>query len=533
MSVLDTATNDLAQLTNHLDLEAMPGSQHNHSLIQQSPSTVNVMGFNPGKSLLRMRVLALESPVKKSSGLRMNILSISSLRPYAQVRKKPQPTIFESPPTTAGTASSLIGQQIAPWPTVDWANSPLKLTLKPIRRDPTPPASSSAFSMMHKQTLTPAPEVEPPPAFHPLKPVKKANCLITVMTIFPSLSSLATPSIQNNTLHSPSSLMFGLHSSGRESKVSNEDIAETPMPSPVFSKVKGLRHICQRSSLVPDDLWQNNHKSIPLPADAKVDLGMTGTLGKSSRTFNTHTSNLNTGNQKAILAGRSDKESVDDTVSYCPEEMDGLPVNSSVDCAPLPNVDQPVFHALVIDDEDNHANIDRGLSSEDDTKRSFDFTGELKKLNELGGSDHRSFVEQLENAFRTPAKINLCYGFGDSLSTAFLPLPTMPIPKVEPIRKQEDPSTQNISVPINICRLKPTVLPGSDSLVESLPETDMVKSLSSKGSRPSDRQLKKDFKFGGKPSPPQAALATVEQPLTLSDILPPPSHALTIFRNRT
>ena len=221
-----------------------------------------------------------------------------------------------------------------------------------------PPASSSAFSMTHKQTLTPAPEVEPPPAFHPLKPAKKANCLITIMTISPSLSSLATPSIQNNTLHSPSSLTFGSRSSGRKLKGSNKDIAETPMPSPVFSKVKGLGHVRQRSSLVPDDLWQNNCNSIPLPADAKVDLGMTGTLGKSSRTFNAHTSNLNTGDQITILAGHSDKESVDNTVSYCPKEMDGSPVNPSVDCAPLPNVDQPVFHALVINDEDNHADID-------------------------------------------------------------------------------------------------------------------------------------------------------------------------------
>lgn len=167
------------------------------------------------------------------------------------------------------------------------------------------------------------------------------------------------------------------------------------MPSPVFSKAKGLGHVCQRSSLVPDDLRQNNRNSIPLPADAKADLGMTGTMGKSSRTFKAHAPDIDTG---GVLVGRSDEDSVDDTVSYCPEEIDGSPVNPSADCAPLPNTDQPVFRALVIDDEDNHADIDGGLSSEDDTKRSFDFTGELKRLNESGGSDRRSFVEQLENA---------------------------------------------------------------------------------------------------------------------------------------
>jgi hypothetical protein len=150
MSVLHVATNDLAQLINHLDLKATPGSAHDHSLIQQSPSTKDALDFKPGESLIRKRVLALESPVKKSGGLRMNILSILSLRLYAQARKTSQLTISESPPTAVVTASSLIGQQIAPWPTVDWVNSLPKLALKPVRKDTTPPTSSSAFCMMHK-----------------------------------------------------------------------------------------------------------------------------------------------------------------------------------------------------------------------------------------------------------------------------------------------------------------------------------------------------------------------------------------------
>jgi hypothetical protein len=41
----------------------------------------------------------------------------------------------------------------------------------------------------------------------------------------------------------------------------------------------------------------------------------------------------------------------------------------------------------------------------------FDFTGELKKLNKLGRSDRRSFMEQLENVFRIPAKVDLLYDF--------------------------------------------------------------------------------------------------------------------------
>ena len=34
-------------------------------------------------------------------------------------------------------------------------------------------------------------------------------------------------------------------------------------------------------------------------------------------------------------------------------------------------------------------------------RRSFDFTGELREINDSGSSNRRSFVEQLENAFRT------------------------------------------------------------------------------------------------------------------------------------
>ncbi|KAG1736674.1 uncharacterized protein EDB91DRAFT_1249984 [Suillus paluster] len=40
----------------------------------------------------------------------------------------------------------------------------------------------------------------------------------------------------------------------------------------------------------------------------------------------------------------------------------------------------------------------------------------IEKLNESGGSDRLSFIEQLENAFYTPAKIDLWYDFDLQLS---------------------------------------------------------------------------------------------------------------------
>jgi serine/arginine repetitive matrix protein 2 len=83
----------------------------------------------------------------------------------------------------------------------------------------------------------------------------------------------------------------------------------------------------------------------------------------------------------------------------------------------------PVFHASLIDDEQNRYDIDGMNTSDEDTKNTFDFTGELKNLNDSGGSDRRSFVEQLENAFRTPAKVDLCYDFRADVP----PVPGVPL----------------------------------------------------------------------------------------------------------
>ena len=85
----------------------------------------------------------------------------------------------------------------------------------------------------------------------------------------------------------------------------------------------------------------------------------------------------------------------------------------------LPTIQLPVFRAQVIDDE-GELDLDSVHSdAEEDTKKSFDFTGELAKLNESGGSDRRSFIEQVESAFKTPAKIAI--NFGESFKEGALP----------------------------------------------------------------------------------------------------------------
>ena len=104
-------------------------------------------------------------------------------------------------------------------------------------------------------------------------------------------------------------------------------------------------------------------------------------------------------------------------MSHPPLPSPGLPPEIPL---PIPVPEVPVFRARVIDDDDHQADIEEAaILSEDDTKKSFDFTGEIKKLNESGASHRRSFVEQLEHAFRTPAKIDLHYGFGNFLTPDF------------------------------------------------------------------------------------------------------------------
>ncbi|KAL0568725.1 hypothetical protein V5O48_013255 [Marasmius crinis-equi] len=76
LSILSAATNDLEKLINHLDLEATPGV---------TPGTPESFHWRPPRQEEPVPKLPCEdSPTKKT--LRKDITSISSLRPYAQLR---------------------------------------------------------------------------------------------------------------------------------------------------------------------------------------------------------------------------------------------------------------------------------------------------------------------------------------------------------------------------------------------------------------------------------------------------------------
>jgi hypothetical protein len=278
---------------------------------------------------------------------------------------------------------------------------------------------------------------------------------------------------------------------------------------------------------------------------------------------------------RVILASHSDRNSMAESLSFrddqdedtlskplSPTPTDTLPTPPA--SAP-PALQLPVFHASLIDDKQNQYEIDGMNTSDEDTKNTFDFTGELMMLNKSGASDHRSFVEQLENAFRTPAKVDLCYDFGGHLHVDVPPVPNIPLivgsattssrnedgssvgsqlldvqqPSMFDTTRMEDSQSQSHFDFESCSDLADIPEPNSFLGLDEL-SNDNDKIVGKKGSStnlqaspapssqgPSDGELNRSFRFGGLPrSQSSTSLTTNDKPpLTLSDIIPSPSHA--------
>ncbi|KAF8839757.1 hypothetical protein BDN67DRAFT_736710 [Paxillus ammoniavirescens] len=524
MSLLDAATNDLAQLINRLDLEATPGTPDMTPMSQRSPFSLGRQnGATPAKNRLTM-----ESPVK---GLRANTLSVTSLRPYAQSCSK--------------DAGVRIGQNIAPWSMLNAGISPSKpspATIR-VRSDENTPTLRSK----HKLAMSPAPAADPSPVFKPLRP---AMSRFPVSSKAMGASSGISPFIigAKDLDRSPSSLTFG-------SVHSKSDSHGSLSASPVFKKAHG--HARKRSSLVPIERVRPvghadkalDSPSLPIPPEARRNLGLTGTMGGSigsnaEQEYDASDPDSDIPDELQVILSSSDQ---DDTMSLDPKAVPspGLPPVTALPVPDSPSekdsvVNIPVFRATLVDEDDHHADIEEaGAFSEDDTKKSFDFTGELQKLNESGASDRLSFIEQLETAFRTPAKIDLRYDIGDFLSAEVPPVPKLPTLKDELSRVDGnsfslplDYESRELSAtgfPIDV-NAEPSLLPGTDSFATNTSDDELLelvaprvlRNATSVGSRPSDGQLNRHFKFGGKPSPSSADKEIAPKAsLTLSDIIPP------------
>jgi hypothetical protein len=216
-------------------------------------------------------------------------------------------------------------------------------------------------------------------------------------------------------MRAPSSLTFG----SRSSDASVEDAAtlraRTGGLPPVFT-----RHSRNRSSLLPDapspKSSQGSARGMPLAREAKRVLGMGGTMGGSdasgyeAQELDASDPDSDIPDELQVILASGGHSPVDDTLSFRPPPVhDGplpspglpphapLPVPDLAISASPPQIQLPVLNIQLIDDAMDES--EGVLSEEDNTKNSFDWTGQLQMLNESGGSDRRSFVEQLENAF--------------------------------------------------------------------------------------------------------------------------------------
>ena len=195
----------------------------------------------------------------------------------------------------------------------------------------------------------------------------------------------------------------------------------------------------------------------------------------------------------------------------------------------------PVFCAQV-----SHADCasgDSDVTSDEDTKESPDFTGEIRMLNESGAPDRRSFVEQLENAFGTPARVDLRYSFPEH-AVDIPPVPSLPVGVQDPPAATTDLSTTTDDFSTDdtgVSESRNAIYSDGEehrrrlSLPAESPSVDVVRErpgnplASSRNSRPSDGQLNRSFKFGGSPMPSQRSDHSYcdgvsKVPFTLSDI---------------
>ncbi|KAI0653383.1 hypothetical protein C8Q70DRAFT_1059376 [Cubamyces menziesii] len=518
LSILDAATNDLALLINRLDLEATPASTNNTPL-RLSPVQAGE------ESPLKSRRAYNGNPLKDQ--LRESTASIASHRPYAKSQSSAVPPVLTAKPSVqTSKPATFVGQQIAPWSelAIDWKVSPRKPLVKP----------KAALHLKHKRTLTPSP-ADPLPVFQSLRP---ANVKGPVATVSSSSLRTLTPTAGTSENAEPSSNTFG----NKPSKVGLdmeklESSSVAPSPTPVFSRVGG--HHRKSSSLIPMNskcsVGSLRRMGVPFSAEARKGLGLCGTLGGSTEPeVDPEDPDSDIPDElQVIVSGHSDDDMtqpLDDTLSFKAPPSPGSPPNAA-----LPVSEQAAEDAEIDDGEGGH-----GSGSEADTKKSFDFTGELQKLNESGGSDRASFVEQLENAFKTPARIELGFDFGIEEGMLAPPVPALP-KNLRPTPPAED-------IPRSFSNLGDTSMFTEEDdheggrrdsgLTQEHDISFMMRELeddfrvypelnrsSSMHSKPSDGRLNRDFKFGGKPSPQSLTNDSSVKPLTLSDIIPPLSHS--------
>lgn len=405
--MLDAVTHDLAQLINTLDLEtpATPASP----LGGRTPRPLNRQ-YQPSPTTAR--------PFDASR------ISVNSMRPYSHVR---------------GAGGSLppslfLGQRIASWDDMSLVNTPLASV-----KAPAAAPASPTFTLKHKRTLTPTPLPDASPVLRPLRPAKSRPRLNSGSKQPPPGPPPDAPAPIPGPRDSRRGKVFSRGSIRIASAAPFDELSTNPL----FMAAKKRLSPDKQSTLPPSD--EDSTSRRPLAPGAKKMLGMRGTMGGSDVSSAYTEDGVDRdpdsdipGELQVILDGNK-RRSIEDTINFgrLSDSLDqgaGTPEDESPPSSPPP----PVFRARVIDESDNQADIieDEELCAheydENFTKKSFDFTGEINRLTESGASDSRSFMEQLEKAFKSPAKIDLRYDFGGEVLTVNVPPLSAPLPPSPP-----------------------------------------------------------------------------------------------------
>jgi serine/arginine repetitive matrix protein 2 len=501
LSAVDAATNDLASLISRLDLEATPGTPR--GTLRLSPSFTNLLAESP-----RLK----RSPKKNGSLMTLpihpNKTSRTSLRP------SPQSQIRED-----SLHTQPFSQQIAPWPTSPpGAPPPVSSTHGDADADTSSACERSAAQSEYSFD------------FRPLWPTKakktsQPKIVAPVAQFLGRSSTVATTNVPAK----PPPIKFR-----SMSKKSVGPLTDSRKESPLSHTFRKVMSTLSLSANKEVELGVSpDSTGVPISKGAQKDLGLAGTLGGSMSSRNLDRSmdldgpDSDIPNElQVILTGGDTFTSFPPSHPRRPPSP-GLPPKSPLPIPALQTSVTPSDRRMVSvpwKDEvqlEDHDESDSSSLEENDTRKSFDFTSELKSLSESAGSHRHSFVEQLENAFRTPAKYDLD-GYGHFGPEDVPPMPSIPHPASRRHFSNEscDPNAA-FSNPVLPLLPSPEIIV-SKKLTNASSSHDLSQGRlqqSSASPKPSYGQLDLNFKFG------LSTEVAERSQLTLSDIIPSPACA--------
>lgn len=495
IKILDSATSDLACLINRLDLEATP--------------TASPVGESPRSTYLdRSRVEAPNPEVvvkKPSKQLSIENL-LGSLRAYTHRRK-----------AASTSAAETLGRRIAPWPESD---TELK---QPEQKDR---QHVLRREMRQVHPSDPAPErYEPGPVVHPLPPPSRRV----------SDASLDKPQNEPRMLEYdpalPSSFAtFGKkRSSGSKGSVGSTGTARQAR--------KGRGSSASQSGPVLTSVNDVFGDGQSRPAQGKRST--LGSMGSTSASFDPDDPDCDIPGELRMLLNKTGQRdtsysatSYEEAPSKHLSAKSSLPSPGSPPHEPLPPVRSSVpSFSFLTPDEDSDFNDDAFIASSDDendTKKSFDFTAELTKLdcgNNSPTADNKSFIMQLDEAFKTPKKYSvrdLGSKLGLGVSNNVPPVPELRHPLAHEVALPESPEASEMTSDGNYRDSSYSEY----SSLDRADEEDMcvrqplqVAQLSLY-SRPSHGRLDMNFRFGGNTSEPSVNRDTPQSSFVRPECVP-------------